>query len=114
MALGALISLDDFGSGYSSFQHLLGLPIEYVKLDGALVDNLGSDPRLSRLIGSVRDIAVTLGRTVIVEGVETEAQVALLAEMDLFLIQGYFVGAPRPLEEFLTPAEPATTQDRPG
>ncbi len=106
--LGVLLALDDFGSGYSSVQHVLGLPLEYVKLDGSLVRDLGHDPRQTALVRSVRDLAATLGRTVVVEGIENERQAARLAELRLRYVQGFLWGRARPLGE-LSGTRPSTT-----
>lgn len=102
VASGVLLALDDFGSGYSSVQHLVGLPIEYVKIDGALVRDLGRDTRQTSLVRSIRDLAATLGRTVVVEGVESERQARLLSELRLHLVQGFLYARARPLEEITT------------
>lgn len=99
VAQGVLLALDDFGSGYSSVQHLIGLPIEYVKLDGALIKDLGRDQRQTALVRSIRDLAATLGRTVVVEGVEHERQAKQIAELRIELVQGFLYGAARPLHE---------------
>ncbi len=97
---GVRLALDDFGSGHTSMQHLLGLPIEYVKLDGTLIKDLGQDPRQTALVRSIRDLAGTIGKQVVVEGVETEAQVAKLRELRLHLAQGYHFGRAQPLSLF--------------
>ncbi|MEE9415790.1 MAG: EAL domain-containing protein [Acidimicrobiales bacterium] len=99
VAHGVLLALDDFGSGYSSVQHLIGLPIEYVKLDGALITDLGRDERQTALVRSIRDLAATLGRTVVVEGVEHARQAKQIAELKIELVQGFLYGAARPLHE---------------
>ncbi|MGI9622531.1 MAG: putative bifunctional diguanylate cyclase/phosphodiesterase, partial [Acidimicrobiales bacterium] len=103
---GALLALDDFGSGYSSVQHLIGLPIEYVKLDGSLVRDLDHDPRQIALVRSIRDLAATLGRIVVVEGVETEAQARQLADLRFQLAQGFYYSPARPIGEFASAVLP--------
>ncbi len=97
---GVRLALDDFGSGHTSVQHLLGLPIDYVKIDGALIKDLGRDPRQSALVCSIRDLAATIGKEVVAEGVETESQVARLRELHLGLAQGYHFGRAQPLSRF--------------
>ncbi len=101
---GARLALDDFGSGHTSVQHLLGLPIEYVKLDGTLIKDLGHDPRQSALVRSIRDLAAAIGKQVVAEGVETDGQVDKLRELRLGLAQGYHFGRAQPLSRFTTAA----------
>ncbi len=101
---GVRLALDDFGSGHTSVQHLLGLPIEYVKLDGTLIKDLGQDPRQSALVRSIRDLAATIGKQVVAEGVETDDQVAKLRELHLRFAQGYHFGRAQPLGWFTSDA----------
>lgn len=104
---GVRLAVDDFGRGYTAVQHLLGLPIEYVKIDGAMVSELGQDPRQDALIRSLRDLATTIGRHVVAEGVETQAQADTLRTMNFRLAQGYHFGRPKPLGQIT--AAPAVT-----
>ena len=97
---GIRLALDDFGSGHTSVTHLLGLPIEYVKLDGSLIEELGHDARQSALVRSIADLAVTIGKQIVAEGVETEHQVAQLRALGLPLAQGYHFGRAQPLPRF--------------
>ena len=70
--------LDDFGTGYSSFQHLKDFPIDMVKIDRSFVANLGRGEQDAAIIESVVSMASALGLGVIAEGVESEAQAAVL------------------------------------
>ena len=90
---GFKISIDDFGTGYSALGYLSYIPVDVIKLDKSLVDAYlteGQDHFISNLIALVHD----LGKTVIVEGVETDDQVRRLAEFRADVIQGYYFSKP--------------------
>jgi len=94
--LGVRLSLDDFGTGYSSLSYLRTLPITGVKIDRSFMTSLGEGGRDSELVGSIVAMAKVLGLSVVAEGVETEEQAALLAEMGCDELQGYLFGGPLP------------------
>jgi diguanylate cyclase (GGDEF)-like protein len=96
--LGARTSLDDFGTGHSSLSMLRRLPLDAVKIDRSFVRNLGTDPRDTELAASIVSMANVLGLSVVVEGVETEAQRDLLREMRCDELQGYLFGEAVPAE----------------
>lgn len=98
-ALGVRFAIDDFGAGYSSLDQLLSLPINAVKLDLSLVDKLGVDPRQTALVRSIHDLAAVIGRRVIVEGVETQAQLDELHAIGATHAQGYYLCRPVPVDE---------------
>ncbi len=98
-ALGVRFAIDDFGTGYSSLDQLLNLPIDAVKLDLSLIAKLGSDPRQSALVRSIRDLATVVGNSVVMEGVETAVQLAELETMGATLAQGYYLCRPVPVDE---------------
>ncbi len=88
-SFGVRIAIDDFGTGYSSLAWLKNLPADYLKLDqGLSADILGSD-RDSVVLRGVISMAGSLGLTVIAEGVESQGQLALLAQEGCALYQGY-------------------------
>lgn len=98
-ALGCKISLDDFGTGFSSIAQLVELPVDYVKIDRSLVKDLGhDDPEIAsqaiRLARSVLGLGTSLELTSIVEGIETEAGVKAVQELGGNLIQGYVFSQP--------------------
>ncbi len=98
-ALGCKISLDDFGTGFSSIAQLVELPVDYVKIDRSLVKDLGhDDPEIAsqavRLAKSVLGLGDSLELTSIVEGIETEAGVKAVQELGGDLIQGYVFSKP--------------------
>ena len=96
---GARISLDDFGTGFASFQNLRQLDYDELKIDRSFVAGLGRDPSADVLIGGFLDIANGLGVEVVAEGIETPEQRARLLEMGCTLGQGYLFGKAMPFDE---------------
>lgn len=92
--IGVGISMDDFGTGFSSLSRLTRLPITELKLDRSFMRNFESDPGAQAVATAVIRIGQSLGMTVIAEGVETEAQARLLANLGCDVVQGYLYGTP--------------------
>ena len=92
--LGVRLSLDDFGTGYSSLSYLRTLPISGVKIDRSFSTSLREGGRNTELVASIVAMAKVLGLSVIAEGVETEEQAELLAEMGCDELQGFLFGRP--------------------
>lgn len=92
---GIRLAIDDFGSGYSSFQYLTDLPASYVKIDGELVRRASKELRVRAILRGIRDIAEDLNLTTIAEWVEDEATVELLHDIGVDWAQGYFFGRPQ-------------------
>jgi predicted signal transduction protein with EAL and GGDEF domain len=97
--LGVRIAIDDFGTGYSSLAYLRELPIDILKIDRSFVAPLGSDHQALALLRSIIGIANALVLDVIVEGVETAAQVEFLDEMGCHIVQGFYFGRPSTAED---------------
>jgi len=93
-AKGVQIALDDFGTGYSNLRALMNLPIQTVKLDRSLIDDLARSPRASRLVGSMMHAARALGVSIVAEGVEEEAQAIILRAAGCDRMQGYWFARP--------------------
>ncbi len=93
-ALGCGLSLDDFGVGYSSMNHLKVLPIDTLKIDQSFIRNFHNDESDQAMIRAIVSLAHNLGKTVVAEGVETEAVAAFLKQRRCEFLQGYFYSKP--------------------
>ena len=99
-ALGVRISMDDFGSGYSSLSYLQAFPFDKIKIDRAFVMNLGRNPQSAAIIRAVIGLGHGLEMSIVAEGVETLEQLAFLAEVGCDAVQGYFIGKPLPIGQY--------------
>ncbi|MFI2811613.1 MULTISPECIES: EAL domain-containing protein [unclassified Microbulbifer] len=99
--LGCRIALDDFGNGLSSFGYLKSFTIDYIKIDGSFVRQVEENFVDLIIVESIHQIAQRLGARTVAEYVEDEATLRRMASLGVNLVQGYHVGHPRPLEEFL-------------
>ncbi len=92
---GITIAIDDFGTGFSSLSYLDSLPVDQVKIDRSFVRNIGEDAKRLKLLRGIVTLSRQLDLGIIVEGVETQEQLALLAKYGLAdLIQGYVYSMP--------------------
>jgi len=91
---GIKISLDDFGSGYSTLSYVNRLPIDIIKIDKSLLLNLENDSKNQLIIKLIINMAHSLNIKVTAEGVETEAQLNTLKELQCDFVQGYLIGKP--------------------
>ncbi len=102
--LGIHVTLDDFGTWYSSLNHLRRYPIDTIKIDGSFVSDIATNPADAEIIHTIINMGKTLNRTVVAEGVESAAPLSLLREYGCDEIQGYYLCKPMPaaaLTEFL-------------
>ncbi|OMQ14954.1 hypothetical protein A7K94_0212880, partial [Modestobacter sp. VKM Ac-2676] len=99
--LGVRIAVDDFGTGWSSLAYLVGLPIDVLKMDRQFLADVEHDPQRRALCASVLHLGTSLGLAVVVEGVETAAELQLLRDMGHRFIQGYLLARPMPPEALL-------------
>ncbi len=97
--IGVKISLDDFGTGFSSLSYLKRLPIDTLKIDKTFVDTLLTDIHTKIITESIIYMVKRLGYESIAEGVETEEQFRYLEELGCDIIQGYYLGRPVPAGE---------------
>ena len=97
--LGVRFSLDDFGTGFSSFVHLHSLPITLLKVDKSFVGAMGEAPESYQLVRAMINLAHNLHLEVVAEGVESAEQLALLREFGCDQVQGYLISKPLPLNE---------------
>jgi EAL domain-containing protein (putative c-di-GMP-specific phosphodiesterase class I) len=94
---GVRLSLDDFGTAYSSLSYLHSFPLHKVKIDQSFLQGLGDDERRVTLLRGITRLSAQLGLRVVVEGVETEQQLELLAGEDsIDEVQGYLLCRPMP------------------
>lgn len=91
---GFKLAIDDFGSGFSSFQYLRRFNVDFLKIEGDFVMNLLESDKDRAFVQTIGQLARDLGIKVIAEHVENEAVLNLLREMDVDLGQGYFIGRP--------------------
>ena len=99
--LGVRFSLDDFGTGFSSFVHLNSLPITLLKIDKSFVGGMESREENRKLVHAMINLAHNLKLEVVAEGVETPEQLALLRDFGCDQVQGYFISKPLPLAELV-------------
>ena len=100
-ALGVHLSVDDFGTGYSSLSYLKRLPVHELKVDRSFVTGLRGGGEDVPIVRSVVDLGRHLGLQVVAEGVEDQETWDLLAALGCDLVQGWHLGRPMPVDDFL-------------
>ena len=98
---GIHVALDDFGTGFSNLSHLHELEFDTIKIDQAFARNMMGSPRARAIIGAIVHLVHAIGADALVEGIETEAQLAVLRELGCRYAQGYLIGRPQPLADVL-------------
>ncbi|MGZ5989165.1 MAG: putative bifunctional diguanylate cyclase/phosphodiesterase [Rhizomicrobium sp.] len=98
--MGLTLSIDDYGTGYSSMAYLKGLPVQEIKIDQSFVLKLASNRGDAILVKSTIELGHTLGLKVTAEGVEDDASFRILQTYGCDTGQGYFIAKPLPAEEF--------------
>src|SRR5882757_8815745 len=99
-ALGVRVSMDDFGSGYSSLSYLQAFPFDKIKIDRAFVMNLGRNPQSAAIVRAVIGLGHGLEMSIVAEGVETQEQLGFLSQEGCDAVQGYFIGKPLPIGQY--------------
>ncbi len=99
--LGLYLSIDDFGTGYTSLSYLKQLPFDEIKIDQVFVKNMETDTNDKAIVDAVINLAHSLGMQVVAEGVENQKIVALLAELNCNMLQGYHFARPMTLENVI-------------
>ncbi len=111
-ALGIGVSLDDFGSGYSSLETLRSFPFDKIKLDRAFVEGIEHDRQSRAIVRAVLALGKCLEIPVLAEGIETEDQMAVLRAEGCDEGQGYLLGRPAPVADLAREGGPIRKGDR--
>lgn len=98
--IGCKFSLDDFGSGLSSFAYLKALPVDYLKIDGQFVKDITRDPIDYAMVKSINEIGHVMGMHTIAEFVENQEVMMKLRAINVDFVQGYAIEAPFPLSDY--------------
>ncbi|HSS46406.1 MAG TPA: GGDEF domain-containing phosphodiesterase, partial [Burkholderiales bacterium] len=99
--MGIGIAVDDYGTGYSSLNYLVKLPIDALKVDRTFIMNVDNRPENMTIVSSIISLAHSLNLRVIAEGVETLEQLKLLTLLKCEEVQGYLICRPIPIDELL-------------
>jgi EAL domain-containing protein (putative c-di-GMP-specific phosphodiesterase class I) len=100
--LGCRFTLDDFGSGLSSFGYLKNLPVYCLKIDGMFVKNMAGDPIDRAMVKSINDVGHVMGMKTIAKFVENNAIMEALNEIGVDYAQGYGIGRPEPFNDVIS------------
>jgi EAL domain-containing protein (putative c-di-GMP-specific phosphodiesterase class I) len=103
--MGCVLSVDDFGRGYSSLAYLARLPVDILKLDREFFADIERDDRAAALVASIVELGRTLGMDVVAEGVENAGQLGALRGLGCRYVQGWLFGRPMPLGELRSALE---------
>ncbi|MBB1454787.1 EAL domain-containing protein [Pseudoalteromonas sp. SG43-5] len=96
---GVRLAIDDVGAGYSSFQHILELEADIIKLDISLTQNINKDSRKFLLAKALCGFAKAINCSIVAEGIENQDELNTLRKLGVDNVQGYFIGRPAPIED---------------
>jgi EAL domain-containing protein (putative c-di-GMP-specific phosphodiesterase class I) len=99
--LGCTFSLDDFGSGLSSFSYLQNIPVDYLKIDGALVCDIDTNKVNRAMVKSINEVSHTMGMKTICEFVENKDVEDALKELNVDYAQGYYYAKPMRIQTLM-------------
>jgi EAL domain-containing protein (putative c-di-GMP-specific phosphodiesterase class I) len=99
---GCRVSLDDFGSGLSSFDYLRRFPVDSIKINGDFIAELASSTFDQAIVRAIRDVAHAAGLSVVAEKIENEETLTLLGDLGIEFGQGFFLHRPEPLEDIVS------------
>lgn len=103
---GSKIAIDDFGSGYANYIYLIKLDVDILKIDGALIQELLYYPeRTKMMLNSIKVLADIYGYEVVAEFVSNKEIYDIICELDIPYSQGYYLGEPKPIEEYINNEE---------
>ena len=98
--INVMLSIDDFGSGFSSLNLLKDIPFDVLKIDRGFLDETATSKASKWILLKIVEMAEGLGVKVVCEGVETKEQAEMLKEIGCHIAQGYLYAKPMPLAEF--------------
>lgn len=99
--LGFQLAIDDFGTGFSSFNYLYRIPADKVKIDRSFITGLPTNKASAVIVKSMITMLHTLGKQVIAEGAETEAEIEFLKQENCDIVQGYYYYKPMSTDDFI-------------
>ena len=99
-SLGCMFSLDDFGSGLSSFTYLKNLPVDYLKIDGQFIQNVADDEVDESMVKAINDVGRAMGIATIAERVESREVLDKLSDLGIQHAQGYYIARPASVQSF--------------
>jgi len=92
---GSNIAIDDFGSGFANFQHMTEMKSDYMKIDGSLIKNIDKDDNSRLIVESIVVFAKKLNKKIVAEFVHSKEVYDIVKELDIDLVQGYYLGEPK-------------------
>jgi len=98
---GCYFALDDFGSGFSSFNYLKNLPVDFLKIDGVFVRDMDEDPVNRAMVQAINSLGQVIGLKTIAEFVKNTTIIDLLKDIKVDYLQGYEIGKPEPLKNLI-------------
>lgn len=98
---GVRVSIDDFGTGFSSMAYLRDLSLDHLKIDRSFVDHVDRDPRNASICRALIALGQGLELSIVAEGVERAEELAWLSAQGVEQVQGYYIARPVPLAAFI-------------
>ncbi|WP_319561541.1 EAL domain-containing protein [Marispirochaeta sp.] len=108
---GYSFSLDDFGSGFSSFNYLKTLPVDYLKIDGTFVSDMDENPIDRSMVEAINNLGHIIGTVTVAEFVRSREILLLVQDIGVDYAQGYEIAAPSPLTQFSLSRPPAASKE---
>jgi EAL domain-containing protein (putative c-di-GMP-specific phosphodiesterase class I) len=93
---GVKIAIDDFGSGYANFEHIININADFIKIDGSLIKNINKDKNAAIITEAIISFSKKLGRKTITEYVHNEEVYEMVKALGADYSQGYYFGEPSP------------------